>query len=119
LFAFPPFATITRDRSAKAIRLRGIPLHSFPDTFIGLRLMEFVGSSRYPASKENGKGTAMADDLTDRGPRDRTRVDVNQDWELRYWTRKFGCTATELRDAVRAVGNVAHSVEAYLKKQRR
>ena len=41
----------------------------------------------------------MADDLTNRGPRDRNRVDVNEDWELRYWTKKFGCTATELRDS--------------------
>ena len=46
----------------------------------------------------------MVDDLTNRGPRDRNRVDVNEDWELRYWTKKFGCTSTELRNAVQAVG---------------
>ena len=64
------------------------------------------------------EGAAMADYLTG-GPRDRTRVDINQGWELRYWTRKFGCTATELRDAVRAVGTMADNVEAYLNKQKR
>jgi len=62
----------------------------------------------------------MADDLTNRGPRDRNRVDVNEDWELRYWTKKFGCTATELRDAVKSVGTtMADKVEAYLKQQKR
>ena len=62
----------------------------------------------------------MADDLTNRGPRDRNRVDVNEDWELRYWTKKFGCTATELRDAVKSVGTtIADKVEAYLKQQKR
>ena len=62
----------------------------------------------------------MADDLTNRGPRDRNRVDVNEDWELRYWTKKFGCTATELRDAVKSVGTtMADKVEAYLKTQKR
>ena len=61
----------------------------------------------------------MADDLTNRGPRDRDRIDVNQDHELRYWTKKFNCTATELRDAVKAVGTMADNVEAYLKKQKR
>ena len=62
----------------------------------------------------------MADDLTNRGPRDRNRVDVNEDWELRYWSKKFGCTATELRDAVKAAGTtMADKVEAYLKQQKR
>ena len=61
----------------------------------------------------------MADDLTNRGPRDRNRVDVNEDWELRYWTKKFGCTSTELRNAVQAVGLMADKVEAYVKQQKR
>jgi uncharacterized protein DUF3606 len=61
----------------------------------------------------------MVDDLTNRGPRDRNRVDVNEDWELRYWTKKFGCTSTELRNAVQAVGVMADKVEAYVKQQKR
>jgi hypothetical protein len=61
----------------------------------------------------------MVDDLTNRGPRDRNRVDVNEDWELRYWTKKFGCTSTELRNAVQAVGLMADKVEAYVKQQKR
>ena len=49
----------------------------------------------------------MADDKTKAGPADRTRINVNEDYELRYWTAKFGCTTTELKAAVAAVGVMA------------
>ena len=39
----------------------------------------------------------MVDDLTYRGPGDRSRVNVNEPWELRYWTGAFGCSADQLR----------------------
>ena len=61
----------------------------------------------------------MADDPSNRGPADRTRINVNEDHELRYWTKKFGCTSTELRNAVQAVGLMADKVEAYVKQQKR
>ena len=57
----------------------------------------------------------MGDDLTNRGPADRDRVNVNEDWEMRYWTGRFACTDEELKAAVRAVGPMRDDVEAYLK----
>ena len=61
----------------------------------------------------------MADDLIDRGTRDRNRIDVNEDWQVRYWATQFACTATELCDAVKAAGTpMADKVEAYLEKQK-
>ena len=59
----------------------------------------------------------MADDLTKRGPADRSKINVHEAWELRYWTGKFGCTAEELKSAVTAVGTSAAKVEEYLKRQ--
>ena len=56
----------------------------------------------------------MADDLTNRGPADRDRVNVNEDWEVRYWCGEFGCTEDELRAAVRAVGPMRADVERRL-----
>jgi hypothetical protein len=35
----------------------------------------------------------MADDLTQRGGQDRTRIDVGQEHELRDWSKKFGVAA--------------------------
>jgi hypothetical protein len=46
----------------------------------------------------------MADNLKDRGPQDRQRIDIHEDWELRYWTKALGVTKEELTDAVEAVG---------------
>ena len=57
----------------------------------------------------------MADDLGNRGGQDRTRIDVNQDHELRDWSKKFGVTPQQLKEAVQAVGNRAADVEQRLK----
>ena len=59
----------------------------------------------------------MADDRSNRGPADRARVNVNEDYEVRYWCGKFGCTEAQLRAAVRAVGVMADDVERELKKK--
>jgi hypothetical protein len=56
----------------------------------------------------------MTDDTTDRGPQDRTRIDVHQDHEVRHWTRVMGCTPEELREAVEAVGVSADAVRRYV-----
>lgn len=41
-------------------------------------------------------------------------VHVNEDWEIHFWTRALDCTEDQLRSAVRAVGNGAANVRAYL-----
>lgn len=61
----------------------------------------------------------MADDLNNRGRRDRVRVNVHEKHELRYWRERFGCSAGELRDAVDAVGVMAKDVEQHLNAKRR
>ena len=60
----------------------------------------------------------MSDDKTKTSAQDRTRVNVNEDYELRYWSEKFGCTHDELRAAVKAVGVMAKDVEAHLKSKK-
>lgn len=58
----------------------------------------------------------MADDKGNRGPADRARVNVNEDYEVRYWTGKWGCSAADLRAAVSAAGVMAANVEAWLRR---
>jgi len=60
----------------------------------------------------------MSDNLQDRGGQDRNRIDVSQDWELRYWSEKFGCSHDELKAAVQAAGTYAEDVEKYLSGSR-
>jgi hypothetical protein len=52
----------------------------------------------------------MPDDFKNRGPLDRSRVNVNEEWERRYWAEEFGCTEDELRDAVARVGVMVRDV---------
>ncbi|OHT31634.1 DUF3606 domain-containing protein [Elizabethkingia meningoseptica] len=57
----------------------------------------------------------MSDDLSKRRPQDATKVNVNETWELEYWSNKSGVTKEKLKEAVKAVGNAA-AVQKYLGK---
>ena len=59
----------------------------------------------------------MADDLTKRVPVDGARISLKEAWEVTYWCMKFGCTESQLRDAVTAIGVSAARVEEYLKRR--
>ena len=50
------------------------------------------------------------------GSPDRDRINVNEDYELRYWSEKFGVSADQLKEAVKAVGTAVKDVEAHLNK---
>jgi hypothetical protein len=58
----------------------------------------------------------MADNLKDRGPQDRSRINVNESWELQYWTRELGVSEEQLRDAVKTAGTSAEAVRRQLGK---
>ena len=58
----------------------------------------------------------MSDDLHKRRPQDSSKINVNEEWEVRFWCDKFGCTKEKLISAVKAVGVSADAVEKYLKK---
>ena len=58
----------------------------------------------------------MSDDLKNRGPADRSKVNVHESWELEYWSKKWGVTHQQLKDAVAAVGTSAAAVARHLGK---
>jgi hypothetical protein len=58
----------------------------------------------------------MSDDLKNKGPQDRSKINVNEPWEVRYWTKELGCTEQQLRAAVSAVGVSASAVRRHLGK---
>jgi Protein of unknown function (DUF3606) len=35
----------------------------------------------------------MADDLSKRGSQDRSRINIHEDYEVRYWSTKFGVSS--------------------------
>jgi hypothetical protein len=58
----------------------------------------------------------MADDLTDRGPQDRSRISMSEDYEVRYWTKALGVSKEELQKLVDTHGNSAAKVKEALGK---
>jgi len=58
----------------------------------------------------------MSDDKTKPGGQDRTRINVNEDYELRDWSKKFNVSPEQLKAAVQAVGTSAAVVEQHLKQ---
>jgi hypothetical protein len=57
----------------------------------------------------------MADDKTLRGPQDRTRIALGEDYEVEYWTKKFGVSKERLEESVKAVGHSVEAVEQFLR----
>jgi hypothetical protein len=45
---------------------------------------------------------------------DKTRIDMNQSYQVAYWKQRFGVSEDELAEAVQAAGGLARKVEAYL-----
>lgn len=58
----------------------------------------------------------MSDDLTRRKPEDPTKININQSWEIDYWTKELGVSEQQLRAAVSAVGTLVADVKKHLGK---
>jgi hypothetical protein len=61
------------------------------------------------------RGIAM-DNLTKRDQRDRSKINMHEDFEVKYWTRELGVTREQLQKAVDKVGNSAATVRKELGK---
>lgn len=59
----------------------------------------------------------MSDNLQNAGPQDRSRINVNEEWEVRHWTEALGVTREQLEKAVSEVGVSANAVREHLKKR--
>jgi 3-oxoacyl-[acyl-carrier-protein] synthase III len=54
------------------------------------------------------------DDLKKRGSPDRSKINMSEDYEVKYWTRKLGVSKEQLQEAVDKVGNSAAAVRKEL-----
>jgi hypothetical protein len=50
------------------------------------------------------------------GSPDSKLINISEDYEVEYWSKKFNVSSDKLKSAVKAVGNSAEKVEEYLKK---
>jgi hypothetical protein len=59
---------------------------------------------------------AMSDNLSKRGQPDRSKIAMNEAFEIRYWIKHLGVSKEELQRAVDKVGNSATAVKKELEK---
>jgi hypothetical protein len=57
----------------------------------------------------------MADNRDMRGAQDRSRINMHQEHEVRYWTEKFNVSREALQKAVDAAGPMVDAVEKQLR----
>ena len=51
-------------------------------------------------------------------PQDASRVNVNETYEVRYWSQRFNVSEEELKKAVAEVGTSANAVEQFFNNKR-
>ena len=56
----------------------------------------------------------MSDDLKNRGQQDRSKIAMNEEHEVRYWTKHLGVSKEQLQKAIDKVGNSAAAVRKEL-----
>ena len=54
------------------------------------------------------------ENLGKKGQPDRSKIDMHEDYEVKYWTRALGISREELQKAVDKVGNSAAAVRKQL-----
>jgi Protein of unknown function (DUF3606) len=54
------------------------------------------------------------DNLTKKGAPDRSKINMHEDYEVKYWTKELGVSKEELQKAVDKVGNSASAVRKEL-----
>jgi hypothetical protein len=60
----------------------------------------------------------MPDDRSQKGPADRSRISLEEEYERQYWTKTLGVSDLELREAVKTAGPSAEKVRALLESKR-
>ena len=58
----------------------------------------------------------MSDDKSKRRPQDSSRINLSEDYEVRYWTGELGVSEERLRELVRQHGNSVTAIREALGK---
>lgn len=61
----------------------------------------------------------MPDNLTRRQPEDPNKININQSWEIDYWSNKLGISSKKLIELVEKAGPLVEDVKAELAKEKR
>jgi len=84
---------------------------------------DYVNLTRNPITNSNDPKLIcriklfIMDNKTNTGKADESRININESYELQYWSEKLNVSRDQLREAVEAVGPSAEKVTEYLKEQ--
>jgi hypothetical protein len=56
----------------------------------------------------------MAENRNDSGPRDRTNINMNEGFEVRYWSKELGVSLEQLKSIVQKVGTLTSDIRQEL-----
>ena len=56
----------------------------------------------------------MPDNLKERGTPDRNFINLNEEWEVAYWTKELDVSESDIAEAIKVVGNSVDKVRTYL-----
>jgi hypothetical protein len=74
------------------------------------------GARTHAEAIQTNQEALMPDDPSKRGAQDRSRININEEHELRYWTETLGVTRDRLKQLVKQVGTRAEKVRAQISK---
>lgn len=57
------------------------------------------------------------DNKSKTGKSDDSRINVNESYELQYWSKKFNISRDQLKEAVKTAGTLVTDVEKHLKQK--
>lgn len=86
-----------------------------PESLSGGTRFAHVAVGRANATGEIEMGSVHPPKKRDYG--NKTRIDLNQSYQVAYWKERFGVSEQELSEAVHAAGALARKVEEYLKSK--
>ena len=55
------------------------------------------------------------DNVKFKGPQDRSRISLTQDWEVKWWTKSLALSVIQLKEVVAKVGHSVYRVKEYLR----
>jgi hypothetical protein len=74
------------------------------------------GTPKESAGFPTDEQTHVSDDTMKRDYRDRDRINVHEDYEVRYWSKELGVTPEKLKQTVEKVGVMSSDVRKALGK---
>lgn len=77
------------------------------DVFCHLLVLNILSVAKLHKAEDR-----MADDLTKKGPQDRSKINIHEPWELDYWSKTLGVSKEKLKQLVQQYGTSVSTIRS-------